>query len=321
MKRISLVAVLTLALGTLAASGAQASTVTVGSPLIGVFTNTASCATALCTWANSPLGEAGANATSPVTGVIVRWRMTGSYSGGPFNLRVLRPTGGGAYIGAGTSGPATPPGGTQTIATSLPIEAGDLIGIDEPNGSHIGSVSVPGSAEIAWSPALADGSTLAPNFVTGSELAFNADVLPQPGINLISPTSGPISGGTQLVIAGHDLKGASAVQFGSATASFTVNSDTQITATAPPSASTGPVDVRVTTVGGTSPAVAADQFTFSGCVVPKLKGKLANAKKVLGRADCRLGKVKGPRSGTVKKQAPKPGTILPPGSTVTIKLG
>jgi hypothetical protein len=125
----------------------------------------------------------------------------------------------------------------------------------------------------------------------------------------------------QLVIAGHDLGGASAVQFGAATASFTVNSDTQITATAPPSASTGAVDVRVTTVAGTSPAVAADKFTFTGCVVPKLKGKLPKARKVLGRANCRLGKVNGPSSGTVKKQRPKPGTLLPPGSKVTVKLG
>jgi hypothetical protein len=154
MKRISLVAVLALAVGALAASGAQASTVTVGSPLIGSFTNTDSCAFPSCTWTSSQLAGAGANATSPVTGVIVRWRMTGSYSGGPFKLRVLRPASGGAYTGAGTSGPVTPPGGTQTFAANLPIEAGDLIGIDEPNtaSGHIGAASFPSSIALVLGP-------------------------------------------------------------------------------------------------------------------------------------------------------------------------
>jgi hypothetical protein len=323
MKRIGLVAVLTLAVGALAASSARASTVTVGSPLIGVFTNTDSCGPPSCTWASSQLAAAGANAASPVTGVIVRWRMTGSYSGGPFELRVLRPASGGAYTGAGTSGPVTPPGGTQTFAANLPIEAGDLIGLDEPTGSHIGAYGVLGDVALAFGPpALADGSTASPSLVSGNnEPGFNADVQPEPGINLIGPTSGSVSGGTKVVIAGHDLGGASAVHFGAATVGFTVDSDSKITATAPASTSIGPVDVGVTTVGGTTPAVAADKFTFTGCVVPKLKGRLGKAKKVLGRNDCHLGKVKGPRGGTVKKQSPKPGTVLPPDSKVTVKLG
>ncbi len=78
----------------------------------------------------------------------------------------------------------------------------------------------------------------------------------------LAPSSGPISGGTSVVITGTDLSGATGVQFGvtSATA-FTANSATQITATAPAGAA-GTVDVTVTTPGGTSALSAADRYTY-----------------------------------------------------------
>jgi Glycine rich protein/PASTA domain len=58
-----------------------------------------------------------------------------------------------------------------------------------------------------------------------------------------------------------------------------------------------------------------------GCLVPKLKGKsLKRAKKKLRKSDCRIGKVKGKKSGKVKKQNPAPGSILAEGSRVMVKL-
>jgi Tol biopolymer transport system component len=58
------------------------------------------------------------------------------------------------------------------------------------------------------------------------------------------------------------------------------------------------------------------------CVVPKLKHKtLTRAKSALKKADCRLGKVKGPHKGRVIKQKPKPGRILASASKVNITLG
>lgn len=77
----------------------------------------------------------------------------------------------------------------------------------------------------------------------------------------VSPTSGPSGGSTSVTITGTHFDGATAVTFGSAeAASFTVDSPTSITADSP--AGTGTVDVRVTTPGGSSPAVAADRFTY-----------------------------------------------------------
>ncbi|HEU4819463.1 beta strand repeat-containing protein, partial [Janthinobacterium sp.] len=82
-----------------------------------------------------------------------------------------------------------------------------------------------------------------------------------PIVSGISPTFGPAGGGASVTITGSNFSGTTAVTFGATAATgFTVNSVTQITATAP--AGTGTVDVRVTTVGGTSSTSAADQFTY-----------------------------------------------------------
>ncbi|MDR6769124.1 hypothetical protein J2W88_004432, partial [Acidovorax delafieldii] len=83
-----------------------------------------------------------------------------------------------------------------------------------------------------------------------------------PTVTSISPTAGPTGGGTSVVITGTNFTGATAVSFGATAATgFTVNSATQITATAP-AGSAGTVDVRVTTTGGTSATSAADQYTY-----------------------------------------------------------
>jgi hypothetical protein len=79
----------------------------------------------------------------------------------------------------------------------------------------------------------------------------------------ISPASGPAAGGNTVTITGTDFTGASTVNFGSAPAtSFTVNSDTQITASVP-AGTAGTVDVLVSAPGAvTSATSAADQYTY-----------------------------------------------------------
>jgi hypothetical protein len=80
-------------------------------------------------------------------------------------------------------------------------------------------------------------------------------------ISSINPTTGPASGGTKVVISGSGFTGAENVYFGQTSATtFTVNSDSQITATAPPG--TGQVAVTVTTSSGTSPSTPKADFTY-----------------------------------------------------------
>jgi len=78
-----------------------------------------------------------------------------------------------------------------------------------------------------------------------------------PSIKTFSPTSGPV--GTPVVITGMSLSQATAVKFGTVAASFTVNSDTQVTATVPTGAVTA--KISITTPGGT--AVSAMNFTVN----------------------------------------------------------
>jgi hypothetical protein len=82
-----------------------------------------------------------------------------------------------------------------------------------------------------------------------------------PSISSISPASGYTTGGTTVTITGSHLTGATAVSFGSvAAASYTVDSDTQITAVSP-ARSAGTVDITVVGPGGTSATSSLDRYT------------------------------------------------------------
>lgn len=330
-KRCRAVAALTMAcaVGLLGATNATASTITVGSVLPEKPTSVEF--GQVQTFFNAALPEKGVNLTSPVNGAIVRWRVLGA-EGGPFYLRVLHATGTGAYSASGTSNPATPSSPElQTFPANLPVKAGDLIGIDPSHATDkIGVAEVAGASFGTIFPPPFDGATVpASGILEGKEIELSAEVQPTPAIDALVPDFGPVAGGSEVKITGTDFSTASAVKFGETPAAgFTVDSDTQITATAPKSATVGAVDVTVTTVAGTSPVDRADRFYYEGCQVPKLKGKrLKAAKKALYRADCKLGKVQrravsnGKRRHKVIKQSPKPGKVLASGSKVRIVIG
>jgi hypothetical protein len=75
--------------------------------------------------------------------------------------------------------------------------------------------------------------------------------------------TGPKTGTTSVTITGKYFTGAISVQFGGApAATFSVTSDTSITATAPAGAANQVVDVIVSTPGGMTPIVPADKYTY-----------------------------------------------------------
>jgi large repetitive protein len=88
-------------------------------------------------------------------------------------------------------------------------------------------------------------------------LTSNQTFKVKPTLKTFTPVSGPV--GTLVTITGTGLKQASKVTFNGTSASFTVKSDTQITATVPAGATTG--KVVVFTKGGS--VLSATSFTVN----------------------------------------------------------
>ena len=99
-------------------------------------------------------------------------------------------------------------------------------------------------------------------------------VIPAPSISGLSPASG--AGGTKVTVKGSNFAGATTVRFNGAVASgFSVDSASQITATAPEDVSTGPAQVE--TPGGT--AVSSSPFTV---LPPPGNDNFSNAQSISG---------------------------------------
>jgi hypothetical protein len=94
----------------------------------------------------------------------------------------------------------------------------------------------------------------------GTDTASGAyTYVPLPTITSVSPNEGPAAGGAEVVITGTGFAFASSVKFGGTLSVFTIDSDTQITATVPAGAA-GPADVAVMSPGGT--ATASGAYTY-----------------------------------------------------------
>ena len=99
-----------------------------------------------------------------------------------------------------------------------------------------------------------------------------------PVITSISPTVGPITGGTTVTITGIGFTGETSMSFGGIPVFPASVSDTSITVTAPAGETTETVDLTVTTVGGTSATSSADQFTYGAPIVcAKLTGTVGGS--------------------------------------------
>jgi hypothetical protein len=136
--------------------------------------------------------------------------------------------------------------------------AGGSFSISSPTGAALPPVSVP----------LGNYSQLFVEITGATPIAINevrllgpvAAVPPAPEVTSISPEIGALPGGAGVSIAGTNLDLLTGVTFGSAPASVTAISPTTL-AVVSPAGVTGPVDVTVTTIGGSS---VAGQFVYRG---------------------------------------------------------
>ena len=170
------------------------------------------------------------------------------------------------YVPTPTVTSLSPDSGPEAGGNSIVITGTNFIGLSGPEAVKFGStnaasytvafetqmtaVAPPGTAGTVDVTVTAVGGTSTTAGV-GNDYTYVAP----PTVTGLSPNSGPEAGGTSVTITGTNfvgLSGPEAVQFNGYNAtSYTVYSNTQIVAVAPPG-SVGAVDVVVTTAGGVS---------------------------------------------------------------------
>jgi hypothetical protein len=177
--------------------------------------------------------------------------------GGEFGYSVaLSADGGSALIGAPHENEGIGAGWLFARTPEGLTPDGPGLGGGEPRKGWFGSavaLSSDGKAALVGAPK--DGGK------NGSVWVF-ADPGTIPLLAGASPSSGPVLGGTSVTITGSRLADTSNVEFAGVEASFTVNSDSSITAIAPPHASGGARIVVTTPEGRSQGGPGAPVFTY-----------------------------------------------------------
>ncbi|TVL91539.1 IPT/TIG domain-containing protein [Streptomyces sp. SAJ15] len=189
-----------------------------------------------------------------------------------------------AVVPPGVVGPVavtvTTPGGVSDGLAYYYLGAPTLTGVSPAMGPIGGGNTVTLTGDhLSTATAVRFGSVPAPSFTVVSDTRITAVAPPgvgtaqitvettagvsngvryaylaAPVLVSVSPDRGPQSGGDSVTIAGTGLTWASAVRFGSASATFTVLSDTRLTAVVPPGSGTAPI--TVTTPGGVGSGIS-----------------------------------------------------------------
>jgi len=159
-----------------AGAATAAQTVTLGST-IGNPTANICVAGINCTYAPFSGVEAAALQV-PFDGTVTSFSVNSGSAGNHVELRVLRPAGGGRFTGAGTSAAETLAGGPMTFAVSLPVKAGDILGLDNSDSALVFDATPSAITAYYELPALTDGVTAAPNHnQAGDRLLLSAVVV------------------------------------------------------------------------------------------------------------------------------------------------
>jgi hypothetical protein len=131
-----------------------------------------------CTYAtfNGPASPA---LEVPFDGTVTSFSVNSGSATGAVEVRVLRPAGNGRFTGAGTSPAETLAGGPQTFNVSLPVKAGDVLGLNNSTSALLfdSTSTTPITAYYQPPPGLPDGTTGFPNnYKVGQRLLLSATV-------------------------------------------------------------------------------------------------------------------------------------------------
>ncbi len=174
-----------------------------------------------------------------------------------------------------------PAGGTAvTISGANLVDASEVLfgsqrgTITSDTSDQIVAISPPGAGIVDVTVTTAGGRS---GTLTADQFTYST---PAPAVTLVSPPSGPATGGTSVTISGTNLANATSVTFGANKATITSDTATQIVATSP--SGTATVDVKITTAGGTSAPSIADQFAYSPAPAPIVTGISSSSGPIAG---------------------------------------
>jgi IPT/TIG domain len=162
-----------------------------------------------------------------------------------------------------TAGPTA--GGTTVTITGTNLTGATAVTFGAANATSFtvnSATTITATAPTHTAAGTVDVTVTTPGGTTATTAADRYTYAAAPTVTGLNPTAGPTAGGTTVTITGTNLTGATAVEFGTTSATITANTATTITATAP-AGTVGTVDVTVTTPGGTTATSAADRYTYN----------------------------------------------------------
>ncbi len=185
----------------------------------------------------------------------------GAVYGVPDALAASAPTVGSVVPNAGPTAGGTAvtiTGANLSGTTAVAFGGGAGTGVTNVSSTEVTATSPAGNAGTADVQVTTAGGTSVPD----PQDVFTYEAVPQ--VLGVSPSSGSTNGGATVTIYGQGfVSGATSVAFGATPAtSVTFVSSSELTAVSPAGTAGAPVDVEVTTAGGTSAANPADQYTY-----------------------------------------------------------
>ena len=185
-----------MALPLLAIPATAQGTVTIGSSLQHpANASTGGCVGGTCTLAIGSLDadrQAAYGVASPVNGMVTTWRISAGITPGPAALRIVRPLAGGLYISPGATPQMMPAANSiSTYSAQLPIQRGDLIGVDccgAGGSTFFTQTSSPQTSRLDFEPGpLGEGPGTAPAGSDTFEVLINADIDPTSAFTVSKP--------------------------------------------------------------------------------------------------------------------------------------
>lgn len=157
-------------------------------------------------------------------------------------------------------------GGTSSLSTTGGSGTGGVSFTVETGGANCSIVGATLTGTAAGSCTVSATKAADANYTPITSAPITVTVNPVTTLTLVSPSSGPTSGGTGVTLTGTGLTGTTSITFGGVAAtSINVIDATTVTAVTPAHAA-GMVDVVITTAGGSAPPLV-NGFTYAATSV------------------------------------------------------